>query len=406
MDTNRRRARHRVGEGKRLDARARATPPTPTTMTAVLGLGALGATLGRRTAVGRALGGPVVAMLLGALAAQCGAVPNDGGEGMREIQSACAHLVTPMMVFGADLRAIGREARAQVGPFALAAAATVVGSAAAFAAGGVDHRLAGALAAKNIGGGVNYVAVCAALSVGAGDFTAGIAVDNVAALIFFPLLAAWARRVNADGDGGDGGEDLIDTHSNLDVEIARKDDADASSADALTTAFVTVGALACGNVLANVAGFPTATLPCTTALAVIFATAAPTLARPIAATAEPLATSLLFVFFVIAGASSGDLSPSTLARYGDVFRYCAVLYAVHVALVAACATFIDGGRRKREFILASNAAVGGPATVAALATSAGWRRLSVPAVLCAVAGNAFATFIGIALSSAFGRFAG
>ena len=64
----------------------------------------------------------------------------------------------------------------------------------------VSWKLAAALAAKNIGGGVNYVAVATALEMSREEFVAGVAADNVFALAYFPLVSFLARRCDARGD--------------------------------------------------------------------------------------------------------------------------------------------------------------------------------------------------------------
>ena len=378
-----------------------------TSAATVLTCACAGRGLASSSAVGRALGGPVSAMLLGAAAATAGALPSDGGGGLRELQLVSASLATPMMLFGSNLRSIGRRAAAMVTPFAAACGASALGSALGFGSAGIDPRLAAALAAKNIGGGVNYVAVATTLGVSAEDFTAGIAVDNVFALLYFPLVSFWASRVERE-EGGDGrGDAARSVRESANAETAKRGDVDeggdegaSSAVDALTATAVAVAFLAAGAFIANVSGVTSATLPITTALTVAFATIAPERAAPLAAVAEPLATQLLFCFFVVAGASSGDISPQAMARYGRVFHFLGILYAVHLASVYA-AIRLTRGAQTREFILASNAAVGGPATVAALAESARWRDLLVPGVLCGVAGNSIATFLGLALAAVF-----
>ena len=350
------------------------------------------------------LGAPASAMLAGACAAAFGWIPSDGGGGTGEMQAFAAAVATPMMLFGANLRETFGETRRLATPFACGAAGTAAGAlvgALAFArAGGegsmVSWKLAAALAAKNIGGGVNYVAVATALEMSREEFVAGVAADNVFALAYFPLVSFLARRCDARESAV--GDDTV-SGDRGDIVAIEATGTSSSRADALTAAFVAVVLLAAGQALARVLERPTATLPITTAFTVFLATAFPRRLRPIAAVAEPLATAALFVFFVVAGAS-GASALSDASRCVDVFLFLSVLYAFHLTSVLVPFRFASKERR-RDFLLASNACVGGPATAAALCESAGWRRLLVPGALIGSFGNAIATFIGLGLAVVF-----
>lgn len=350
------------------------------------------------------LGAPASAMLAGACAAAFGWIPSDGGGGTGEMQAFAAAVATPMMLFGANLRETFGETRRLATPFACGAAGTAAGAlvgALAFArAGGegsmVSWKLAAALAAKNIGGGVNYVAVATALEMSREEFVAGVAADNVFALAYFPLVSFLARRCDARESAV--GDNTV-SGDRGDIVAIEATGTSSSRADALTAAFVAVVLLAAGQALARVLERPTATLPITTAFTVFLATAFPRRLRPIAAVAEPLATAALFVFFVVAGAS-GASALSDASRCVDVFLFLSVLYAFHLTSVLVPFRFASKERR-RDFLLASNACVGGPATAAALCESAGWRRLLVPGALVGSLGNAVATFIGLGLAVVF-----
>ena len=60
-----------------------------------------------KTAVGRALSGPVCAMVCGALFATLGVLPAPGPH-YAAIQTATVSIATPALLFGADLRAVLR----------------------------------------------------------------------------------------------------------------------------------------------------------------------------------------------------------------------------------------------------------------------------------------------------------
>ena len=72
-------------------------------------------------------------------------------------------------------------------------AGALVGPALAQALGDSGLKVACALAAKNIGGGLNFIAVAAALGIPAAPVAAALAIDNVMALVYFPLCSLLGR---------------------------------------------------------------------------------------------------------------------------------------------------------------------------------------------------------------------
>ena len=112
-----------------------------------------------------------------------------------------------------------------------------------------------------------------------------------------------------------------------------------------------------------------------------------------------LGDALLFVFFVIAGASGASLA----SLNPSVLGFLAILYAVHLTIILVSSATVFSKNDSRVAVLASNACVGGPATAAALASAARWPDLLVPGILIGQFGNAIATFIGLALAASFRR---
>ena len=364
----------------------------------------------KATRFGRALSGPVSAMALGALVANLGAFGGDSasGQGMMawelgEVQKLAAFLATPLLLFGADVRETLTSTRKLLPPFVVGAIGTAIGALVATIVvfrtfGGGDYgglgqqdawKLAAALAAKNIGGGLNYVAVASTLGMSSSAFVAGIACDNVFALIYFPLVSFLANKHRgAESDAGE---------ASTSAESAAFGDAPKPTrvGDILGAAFAACAMLALGQAIA-----PNAVLPATTALTVLFATCAPkSLTKPLSTTGQILGDALLFVFFVIAGASGASLA----SLNPSVLGFLAILYSMHLAIILVSSATVFGKDDPRVAVLASNACVGGPATAAALASAARWPDLLVPGILIGQFGNAIATFIGLALAASFRR---
>ena len=181
--------------------------------TALLVCASLGA-YAYKTAVGRALSGPVCAMVCGALFATMGVLPAPGPH-YAAIQTATVSLATPALLFGADLRTVLRATGSLSVAFCVGSAAVAAAAFAAFtglsgpmhgvgaAANGDGWKLAAALVAKNVGGGMNYVAVCDTLGVSPAAFSAGVAADNVFAVLYFPLTSFLGGPPAEPSSGGD-----------------------------------------------------------------------------------------------------------------------------------------------------------------------------------------------------------
>ena len=157
-----------------------------------------------RTKVGRLLGPPVTAMAIAFLLGSIQILPSGGSPAAKTIQSLSLQLATPLLLLSADLK----EAKDSCGPllqaFLYASLGTLLASILAMITpiGSMVHRIglqndgvkiAAALMAKNIGGGLNYIAVCQTLQASPNSVAAGLCVDNVYALLYFPITSALAK---------------------------------------------------------------------------------------------------------------------------------------------------------------------------------------------------------------------
>lgn len=146
--------------------------------TLVAGSAAVGLTLEKKTSFGKALSGPVVSMLFTAFLTNVGVLPPPGSSThIACMQKVCVALATPLLLLGADLSRIKNESKGLLKCFLLGSFGTILGSSlgflfaaphlASFGTLGDSWKLASALTAKNIGGGLNFVAVADALQVSA-----------------------------------------------------------------------------------------------------------------------------------------------------------------------------------------------------------------------------------------------
>eukprot|EP00854_Cymbomonas_tetramitiformis_P000448 gene448-825_t len=168
-----------------------------------------------RYKIGAALSGPVCAMLFTAVLANVGVLPPPGPH-ISSIQGSVVKLATPLLLFNANLRQIFRDTGELMQAFLIGTFATVFGAFVAYlvmsvplaaigAGDGEGWKMVSALIAKNVGGGMNYIAVSSTLGVTPVMVAAGITVDNVFALLYFPLVS-WLgdlRQPSSAHDEGD-----------------------------------------------------------------------------------------------------------------------------------------------------------------------------------------------------------
>ena len=361
-----------------------------------------------RTAAGKALSGPLVSTLLALALSNVGALPA-GAAAYGVVNAALLPLAIPLLLLSADLRAVLGATRSLLVAFACGSVGTVAGTLVAYAAvplralGEDAWRVAAALAARHVGGAVNYVAVAEALEVSPSVVASGLAADNLLCALYFSTLFWLARDLPPDADGeGEGGKDKVKRGA----EQGDGDgDGDAVGESGVKRADINVvhgatslalSAVLCwgGVALSRAAGAPQFALVAITALAVALATAFPRQLAPLVPSAEGLSTIIMQVFFAAIGAAAGSVA-AVLTSAPALFAFCFVQMAVHLLLALGLGKLL--GLRKRDVLLASNANVGGPTTAAGFAAAKGWRSSLVPGILVGVLGYATATFGAIAL---------
>ena len=356
---------------------------------ALVGAALAGRSLGTRTKVGRALGGPVSAMALTFAASSIGALPANA-RAVSGIRDAAVQLATPLLLLDADPRALVATSKPYVKAFAVAVVgtlcATAIGArfvlpALASALGRADAvGSIASLSAKNIGGGVNFCAVAATLRISAIAQSVALAADNVMALVYFPLC----NWLAGDRDPSPG-------QAASEAETAAVVDAGSLLA-ALGTA---LGILAVASRLSPRAPLPAATL-CALGLAAVLPSAKESRnRRRLDRAANVLSETLLYLFFAGAGAAGGAAGACLVDAGPALLAFLGFLYAGHTLVVYAVGARIL--RLPRSILcISSNAAIGGPATAAALCAGKGWDGATAPAVAVGTIGYALATFLGLA----------
>jgi uncharacterized membrane protein len=399
----------------------------PAALAALTAVAATAWQLERHTALGRRASAPLLAM---AIAAAVTAAITPGSAADAALCAAVARVwafVVPfalaLTLLATDLRLLVRS-RDAVLAFACAALGTLAGTAVAFAAcaralGPAAWQLAACLCASYIGGSVNFAATAAALGMlGANDaltspvtmeaipgcmghqaggralIAAAMALDNLMMALFLAALLAWPAPRPESVEGAD---------STAAAALDAADEPVPAGARVLgivAACCVAAACCVCADAAASALRFPGAAL----ALVAVLAAAASALAsalsrRPAAASLGPgfnaVPAALLLLFFAALGASAG---PAAALQVGPAAAaFIALQLGVHLAVTLAAGAALRLPRHL--LLLASNAAVGGPATAAAMASARGWADLAPAAVLLGTLGYLVGTAAGVAVGA-------
>eukprot|EP00977_Amphora_coffeiformis_P011997 scaffold2951_cov192-Amphora_coffeaeformis.AAC.4 len=348
--------------------------------------------------IGRLLGPPVTAMAITFALATVGVLNPGGTVAARSLQLLSLQLATPLILLGADLRDAFRRCGPMLVSFLVASMATLlacvigwpmVGSQIESALGRDGLVIAASLMAKNIGGGLNYMAVCSSLQASPTAIAAGLCVDNIFALVYFPLTSLIATG-RPDFPLTDGAA-VADEVASVPVSVES-----ASLALSLSAVLLWLG---------EKIGGSTGALPLCTLLTVIFASQAPyKLISKVQSTAQTMGVVCLYLFFSTAGSPGLAVADSVKASVLPLGLFLGMLYSIHGAVLYLFHLLF--GRRWKAFqvqplLCASSAAIGGPATAVALAEAFDWKSLCVPSLLVGNIGYAIATFVGLAYHALF-----
>lgn len=308
-------------------------------------------------------------------------------------------LAIPLLLFKADLFKIFRESGPVMVTFCIASLATVVGAVLGFYLfdlGAIGAKVAGTYTGGWIGGAVNFLAVSKAVGMTEGEFSVAISASSLVSiialmsLIAIPSIQFIVRRIPSSLSAtvaATSEEAELDSSPKSTIKLTHL-----SGALALSFCICAVS-----DILASALSMQQYSILFITLLAILVANLVPNLLSQLQGDFE-IGMLLMYLFFAAVGA--GTNATSFIGSAAVLFFFGLFIIAVHLALVLTAAKVfkID----LAEAIIASGAALVGPAPTAAIAISRGWRNLVTPGIMCGIFGYVIATFIGVTVTKLLG----
>jgi len=313
------------------------------------------------------------------------------GAVLRRLQFISVTLATPLLLLSCNLQELrGPSTRRLLCAFTLGAFSTAIAalSSALLLKSRLSAVLGGwemacqaisALASKNIGSGMNFIAVAQALHMKPLIIAASLAVDSALGVFYFPLAASLTPKNPAEDDKSQAKS----------AEVATTSSRKGTFIDCAST-FLVALAIAFLSHQFSPPGYACIT---SSVLAVLLATL-PNAGEHWPA-GEVLGWPLLYIYFAAAGFTVGAVPGSTLLRFSPLIDFGIMLYVIHLAVLLGVGRLV--GLQKSELLVASSANIGGPATASSLASSKSWEKLKRPALLVGTFGNAVGSALGLCM---------
>jgi len=310
------------------------------------------------------------------------------------VGSSLVPLAIPLLLLKGDLRKIFRESGGVMISFCIAAAATVVGVLVGFFLldlGDIGPKVAGVYTGGWIGGAVNFLAVSQAVEMTPGEFSVAISASSVVSmtalllLIVIPSISFIARYFPKS-----------ETEQSAIINVQLSEDA----APSFRLTHI-CGALALSFAICALAQWLAETVAMTqynilfiTVITIAAANTFPSALHKLEGEFE-VGMLLMYLFFAAVGAGTDAIT--FISSAFNLFIFGMIIILVHLALVLLGARLLKIDLA--EAIVASGAALVGPAPTAAIAISKGWKHLVTPGIMCGIFGYVIATFIGVSVTA-------
>ena len=347
------------------------------------------------TELGRKTSGVVWVILLGILLSNTGVIPTKS-QAYDFIGGVLMPMAIPLLLIKADLRRIFRESgRVMIG-FGIAALSTITGALIGYLLldlGNIGPKAAAVYSAGWIGGAVNFVAVSEAVAMTPDEFSVALGASSpvsviaLMALLTLPsikLLRKWLPSTIIDRDDVGGQTLQMQVEDMLPVQV-------------VGLMAISAGICAIAEVISDWMGYSQYYVLVITVLSLLVANVFPAYMGRLRGEFS-LAMLLMYLFFAAIGC--GTDATSFLGSALVLFFYGLTIIGIHLLVVIAVSRFFR--LDLAEVVIASAAALVGPAPAAAIASARQWPTLVTPAVMCGIFGYAIANFIGVAIGSWLG----
>ena len=343
--------------------------------------------------IGRKTSGVVWVLAAGMLFSNIGVIPL-ASPAYDFVGGSLVPLAIPLLLFKGDLRKIFRESGGVMISFCIAASATVAGVMVGFLLldlGDIGPKVAGVYTGGWIGGAVNFLAVSKAVEMTPSEFSVAISASSVVSITALLLLIVIpsVKLITRYFPSYESEHPAI-----LDVQLSD----DAAPAFRLTHIS---GALALSFIICALAQWISVALAMTqysilfiTLLTIAVANIFPAAMNKLEGEFE-VGMLLMYLFFAAVGAGTDAITFVSNAL--NLFFFGMIIIFVHLSLVLLGAKLLKIDLA--EAIVASGAALVGPAPTAAIAISKGWKELVTPGIMCGIFGYVIATFIGVTVTA-------
>ena len=304
-------------------------------------------------------------------------------------------LAIPLLLFKADIRKIFRESGKVIITFAIASAATVFGAILGFYLmdlGEIGPKVAGVYTGGYVGGAVNFLAVSQVVEMTETEFTSALSASSVVSILALMTLIAlpsirWVTRFIPTSFA-----DTIPEHEKQELKEANR--AKVYLRHLTGALALSFGICAASAAIGQFIGYPHFTILFVTIFTIVIANLFPKAMDALEGEFE-LGMIFMYIFFAMVGSSTN--ATAFLGSAMNLFVYGMMIIFIHLAVLLLVARLIKVDLA--EAIIASAAALVGPAPTAAIAISQGWRSLVTPGIMCGIFGYVIGTFVGVTVTA-------
>ena len=344
--------------------------------------------------IGRKISGVVCVLCIGMLLSNFQLIPFKSAA-YDFVGSTLVPLAIPLLLFKSDIRRIFKESGMVLLIFCFASTATILGAVLGFYLfdlGAIGPKVAGVYSGGYIGGAVNFLAVSQVVEMTTTEFSTAISASSIVSIIALMLLLAipsakWITR-----------HFPTYTEQTTVAKSQKQTQSESTAKLKLTHLSGAVGLsfaiCAISKYIAEVLGLGQYTFLFITTLTLVIANLFPKLMNKLEGEFET-GLLLMYLFFAVVGAGT-DMSVF-LGTAITLFFYGMFIIITHLSVTLFFAKVLK--LDLKETLVASAAALVGPAVTAAIATSRNWRALVTPGIMCGIFGYAIATFIGVTITN-------